>query len=195
MSANPTPRPYDCAKCGEEHTRCLAHQRGSGKPCRGQPLDGQDVCRVHGGRQPAALEKATVRIEELRARSILERLERPAPIEHPVLELLAVAGETREWQRILRERLDELGSLYVTDTFRVERERAVVVLYERALDRSGRLLVDLAKLDLQARALKLNQQTAAQVMQAVVEALKRTGLAEHEPAVRRELAAIFAEMA
>lgn len=63
MSANPTARPFACPACGFEHTKCLAHQRRHPElPCGQPPLDGQDVCRLHGGRQPAALKNAAQRI-------------------------------------------------------------------------------------------------------------------------------------
>lgn len=124
---------------------------------------------------------------------MLARLERPEPIAHPVFELLKITAETIEWQRILRERLDDVTSLETTDSLGAERERAVVALYERSLDRSGKLLTDLAKLDLRARALKLNEETAADLMSGVVEALRRAGLAEHEAEVRMHLAAVLRE--
>lgn len=174
-------------------------KRRTGAPCErpagwGTSHPGVGRCKLHGGSTPHQVAGAVVVLEDRRARSILARLEQPEPIDHPVLELLKLAAEASEFQRILRERLNELHSLETTDTLGTERERAVVVLYERALDRNARLLTDMAKLGLQERALRVNEETAGRVMQALVEALRRAGLGQHEIAVRQHLKDVLAEM-
>lgn len=188
-----------CAKCGAPHVRtgnptCVGHKKNPVRPCLRYPLSGLKVCTMHGGATPNAKKHAAMVTEERRARSMLERLEQPEPIEHPVYELLKLAAETIEWQRILRERLDEIQTMGEYDQHGVERERAIVLLYERALVQTGKLLVDMAKLDLQSKALALQQGTAAKVMDGVVTALHRVGLGEHEPAIRAALADVFREM-
>ena len=57
-----------------------------------------------------------------------------------------------------------------TDVAGAERERAAVVLYERSLDRSARLLVDLARLGLDERKARVAEQDRM-VLLAVVLAL------------------------
>ena len=65
MSFQPTPRPYKCPKCGMMHDRCLGHRRKHpDEPCRAQPNNGSDVCRVHGARAPQTMAKATERVEQ-----------------------------------------------------------------------------------------------------------------------------------
>ena len=64
MRANPTPRPHACSACGETHDMCLAHRKSDGKPCGGQPRNGSDVCRMHGGNTPQAKAKATERVQQ-----------------------------------------------------------------------------------------------------------------------------------
>lgn len=192
-----------CAVCGKVHERetragrtrptCSGH-RSDGAPCANWPIKGGTVCaQRHGGSAPQVRRSALVRVEEARARGILERLEHPEPGPHPVVALLRLADEVVAWQSVLRDRLGELTTLATKDSFGAERERAVVLLYERALDRSAKLLTDLAKLDLQARALKLDEQTAAGVVRAVVEALRRVGLADREVEVRAALAEVLRE--
>lgn len=127
-------------------------------------------------------------LEERRARTLLERLDHPEPPAHPVEALLAIQAESMEWQVILRERLAELTTLETTDTLGTERERAVVLLYEKSLERNARLLVEMSKLDLQARALKLKQDDAKRVMAAIRSALVACGLGEHEAEFRQKLA-------
>jgi hypothetical protein len=50
-----------CTLQGEIHPKCKAHNR-TGIPCRGQPMNGQLVCRMHGGQEPNALKAARQRI-------------------------------------------------------------------------------------------------------------------------------------
>lgn len=158
-------------------------------------MDGATVCaQRHGGSAPQVRQAAVVVVEERRARSLLQRLGEPEPIGHPVHELLKVTAEARAFHQVLAERLAELSTLELKDTFGVERERAVVLLYERSLDRIARILTDMLKLDLQARALRLDEQHARDIMGAISEALRRAGLGEREAEVRRHLRDVLAEM-
>lgn len=154
---------------------------------------GAGRCKLHAGSTPAGQAAGIRALEEAKARTILARLEQPAPIQHPVYELLELAAETRAWQHVLRERMAELPELNIEDRQGVDRERALVALYERSLDRSAKLLVDMAKLDLKAKALALQQDTARQLLDDMNEALHRAGLTEHQLTVRTHLQAIFRE--
>lgn len=50
-----------CPKCGTVHEKCKAHTR-AGKPCRGTVMQGQQVCRMHGGSSPQCLNAARQRL-------------------------------------------------------------------------------------------------------------------------------------
>lgn len=73
-------RPDDCPirpgePCGEIHQTCRGHKRSTnpdradtrGDPCGAHALEGQTICRVHGGRNPNALAKGARRIARERA--------------------------------------------------------------------------------------------------------------------------------
>lgn len=183
-----------CDTCAGAHPGCLGHNR-AGAPCGRPPIRGGDRCPLHGGALPSARVKAAERLEEREVRRILaDELEHPEPIEHPVYELLKLASEIKAWQRAIRLRMVDLTEITQEDNLGVERERALVSLYERAQDRNSKLLVDMAKLDLKARALALQAETATQVLQAVSEALRRCGLAAHDDQVRSELASVLRAM-
>lgn len=100
---------------------------------------------------------AALILEERAARSMLERLGQPVPLGNPVLELLAIAAEARSWLEVLRERVTELEDFTTDDIIGVEREKALVGLYERALDRTGNMLAGLVKLNLEARRVNLEE--------------------------------------
>ncbi len=193
--------PAPCQKCGNVHLDylgkpgCVAHGRTTGLPCKKLRCPGQKVCFRHGGGAPQSRAKGAYVQEEARARKLLAgRLETAQPIEHPIYELLKLASESTEWKNLLRERLQELESLETTDKYGVEHERALVTLYTRALEQLGKLLSDMAKLDLQTRALRLQKEAAVEVMAAVSKALHKAGLSEHETLVRSLLAEAIKDM-
>ncbi len=172
-----------CETCGQAHPGCNAHN-GQGDPCGRPPKRGFPVCPLHGGKAPQVQVKAAQRDEEGRARAILaKRLEAPTPIAHPIQELLDLAAEMKEWKAVLRDRLDEFR-LNTVDTLGTEREVAVVLLWERALDRYAKLLVDMEKLDLQAQELALDQRRAQLAQDIAIDALGRAGLGAHETEFR-----------
>lgn len=43
-------------------TRCTAHSKQTGEPCKNPPMNGQKTCRMHGGATMAARAKAQERI-------------------------------------------------------------------------------------------------------------------------------------
>jgi hypothetical protein len=165
--------------------RCTATSKRSGERCKRYPTPGATVCRFHGGKAPQVKGRALERLESTRARSLLARLGEPEPIGHPVAELLAVAAELKAWQRILRERVAELVSFSTSDVMHIERERAVVTLYERSLDRTERILVDMMKLDLAERMARITKEqgrTIAELLKRIIDD-DELALDEHQRAV------------
>ena len=121
---------------------------------------------------------------------MLDRLGKPQPLGHPVEELLAIGVEVRAWLHITRERLAELSSLTSVDGSGVERERALLTVYERAVDRAARVLTELARLGLEERLVPIEEVRARQLLAAVVGALDRAEVpVVHHESFRRELAA------
>ena len=133
---------------------------------------------MHGAKAPQVRNKATMRLVEAEARTLLERLGEPEPLGHPVEELLAVAAECREWLGVLREMVADLGTFTTEDHAAVERAGALVEIYERALDRTARLLVDMTKLDLESRRIELDAERARVMFDAIQTAFRAIGQAE-----------------
>jgi hypothetical protein len=107
---------------------------------------------------------------------LLERLGEPEPVGHPVEELVKVAAEAKSWLAVLRERLAELQSFESHDRTGAEQEKAVVSIYERALDRTGRKLHELARLDLDTRLAVIEQERARLVLNLVLRVLEASDL-------------------
>jgi hypothetical protein len=164
MTAATTANDRDLRLCG-------ARTRSGGRCGRpaGWGTDHVSVgpCKLHGGSTPTVSRGAHRQLVEAEARSDLERLGEPEPLGHPVDELLALGAEVRSFLEILRERVGGLQHLDTTDRAGIERESALVALYERGLDRAHRLLAELAKLGLAERLVRIGEREA----QAFVELL------------------------
>lgn len=174
--------------------RCGAHTKGAGKPCNrpagwGTNHLGVGRCKLHGGATPNQMVHAAEVVEATKARQLLSKRLAEAPeIDHPVFELIKLAAEAREWQSVLRERLDEIRDFETEDTLGVFRERALVSLYMRATEQNGKLLVDMAKLDLEARKEVVGRRQAAEMMRAARLALESMGLLDRADEFGRALA-------
>ncbi|HXY44762.1 MAG TPA: hypothetical protein VEH29_11285 [Acidimicrobiales bacterium] len=144
---------------------------------------------MHGSRAPQVRRRAAERVLEAEGRALLARLGQPEPIGHPVEELLKVAAEDLAWLRVLRERLAELP-LDTTDRAGVEREAAVVSRYERALERNGRVLTEMARMDVEVRLRRLDEARAEVISRALQAAISRSGLpSEYVPLLKDALVA------
>lgn len=157
-------------------TRCKAKSKQSGERCKRFATPGADVCTSHGSKSPQVIAKIVRFQEATHARDLLSRLGSPDPIRHPVIELLEVAAEIKAWQIILRERVAELHDLTSHDALFVERERAVVALYERSLDRTTRILTDMTKLDLESKQLAVSRRDFAVILDCCTRAFESLGL-------------------
>jgi hypothetical protein len=125
---------------------------------------------------------------------MLERLGRPEPLNDPLEALLELGGEVRAYQGVLRERLSELGQFSKDDVAQIDRERAVVRLYGEALDRSHRVLTDLARLGLDERIVRVREAQAAIVVASVIKVLAHPDLALDGERQRRARSLLAAEL-
>lgn len=197
MSSNPTPP----AGNSEPHATpaiCGARTR-SGKPCRQHPIRGGTRCRMHGGATPRALVAANRRVLETRIQGELEARGWD-PVTDPVAAYADLAGETWQWKEIARERIAELDQLTtVNQVTGVDETRALVQVYERALDRAQRSLTDMLRIGLTAEHLRqarerptLDQaQTFQRVLDRLLEQLQLTDV--QRALVPQALAAALAQ--
>ncbi|WP_031171799.1 hypothetical protein [Streptosporangium roseum] len=157
--------------------RCSAtRSRGRG-PCNNYAMNGADVCHAHGGRAPQTRRRAAERLAEQKARTAMSSYSPdPAPVDNPIAELLQLAGEIKTFKDYLAGRVAEMRAddWRRTDDKGTEQLRAEVTLYERAMDRTARVLGDLVRLDLETRLVRLNERQGA-MLAAVI----RGSLDEH----------------
>jgi hypothetical protein len=104
---------------------------------------------------------------------------RPAPsLSNPLEALLALAGEVWRWKELLANKVAQLNEIRYTDGKGAEQLRSEVELFERAMDRCGAFLLQLARLDLEARLVRISEDQAAIIMRALESGLKAAGIEE-----------------
>lgn len=129
-------------------------------------------CKLHGGKTSSHRASSELAVVERDARAALARLGKPEPLGRPVDELLALGAEVRQWLAVLREQVMGMETLVTHDIAAVERAKAVVDLYTQAQRDTQKLLVDLLKLDLDARRVMLAEREA-DLMGQVIDAMLR----------------------
>ncbi len=148
---------------------------------------GFGACYRHGGatrahRVHAGLEKA-----EHDARAILAHQD-ITPVTDPVAELQILGGEVREHRLLMARLANELEQWTQSNKLDVEDMRAVLLAYERAMDRSASLLTAMVKLDLQAVMVRLHAGQAAKVLHVIESTLRSLSLTPAQVELARSTA-------
>lgn len=167
--------------------RCTARTRRG--PCRNRPIRGGNVCKVHGGRAPQVRAKAAERLAMHDAMAELARRGIP-PVDNPLSALAALAGEITATKNIFRERLGDLdeAAWRYSDAKGAEQLRAEVALYERALDRSARVLADIARLKIDERLAAVSEAQGRTLAAVITVVLERLDLGEKTAQVQELIA-------
>lgn len=157
--------------------RCR-HKRGTPEFCRDHALPGSDppACETH---QPSVSQQNAARLVSLRlvknqamerATELIaqhqSRLASADPVSDPYTELMAVAGELREWKNVLREEVEKLERLRYQGKAG-EQTRGEAVLYSNALNDVASLLVSISRLNLDAKLVGIRKQIAEMLDRAL----------------------------
>lgn len=174
---------------GEE--RCRATSRATGEQCRQYAMTGLTVCHFHGGAQKTAKAKsARAKLEKRANREIRTQLKqgdvRKQAVRDPLESLARLAGEIQVMKDVLADRVERAES---RANGRSDRYIAELAAYERALDRSVRVLDVLARSGFEERRTKITEQQGAvfagaqrvilgRMLDAVVDLLRDRGITE-----------------
>lgn len=165
--------------------RCGAKTR-SGGTCRRWPLAGASRCRLHGGASPQSKAAAKRRLVEADARAALA-YEGIKPVDDPVLELSRLANEIVGMKQALAARVNALDSPVFTDAFGNENIRAEVKLFNESLDRCVKVLSLLGQYDLDARLVRVTEDTGALFRLVIEGVLSGLALSPEQSAMVPEL--------
>jgi hypothetical protein len=159
--------------------KCKAKRKRTKEPCGNYPLPGMDVCRMHGGSAPQAKEAAARR---LATQAIQQSAEATIshmglePVEDPLAELGKLASASKAMMEALGARVNSLQDLSEYSKLEAPTIRAEVQMYERALDRTHRLLDSLIKAGYTERQVSIAEQEALLVSGVIRRVLSSLGL-------------------
>lgn len=163
--------------------RCTANAKKTGKRCTKWALKGLKVCRVHGGANKVSreaglrrhAEKQRTKAIEAKAAKLLAH-EGLTPVEDPLAELARVANAARELMHSLGARVNALNSVESFDDRNAPHIRVEAEMYERAIDRTARLLDMLVKHGYTERQVKVQEQQVMMMAGVLVRVLTSLGL-------------------
>lgn len=158
-----------------QRVKCKA-RKTSGDPCPNWAMKGQKVCHAHGGRSPQAKTAATVRGLEAEARRKLYQHD-ARPVDNPLEALQLLAGRALALENQIGDLVNGLDDkIRYTDEHDAEQLRAEVTVLERAMDRAGKILVDIAKLNIEERLARVTEIQAQMAMDALTAAMGEMGM-------------------
>lgn len=163
--------------------RCTGRSSRTGEPCKNWPMKGSKVCHAHGGRAKQVKAAAKRRIlEQETRRAAAAWIAGTEPIDSPLEALLEVAREITGFKDYLAGRVEELRESWRYRSDGGEQLRAEVALYERALDRTAKVLVDINRLGLDERRQALAEQQGALIASAMLRVLDALDLTPDQQA-------------
>ena len=138
----------------------------------GTPHVGEGCCKMHLGNSPRHLIKHERAAIEAEVRTLAERLGEPEPIGDPIVELYKLTGKIKQWEVIATEKMSELEELTSFDRQGVERARAMVEIWERAIDRAASTYASLTKLGIMQHKAQLEEQHAKLLYSIVMKVIE-----------------------
>ncbi|TDP78321.1 hypothetical protein DEU31_1772 [Brachybacterium sp. AG952] len=158
--------------------RCTATNR-AGEQCGRPPMRGGKVCASHGGKSPRVLAASRRRLAEQEATREVARLSGardPLTLTDVYREMLNTAGLAVAWRDVLEQRVSALDEYAGMNGIGSEQVRADVALFERAMDRTAKVLELIARLDLDTRMTQISAQQGEQVARALRAGMDAAGL-------------------
>lgn len=139
-------------------------------------------CSKHGGSTP----NHNLRAVQNQVAQDLARMD-VAPVTDPLAALAQLGGQVVAWRDRMADLVNDLTSVRYDGHGPVgEQTRAEVLLFERAIDQCRRVLVDIAKLNLDERMVRINEAQAELVDRALTAALQDLGLTAEQQEQARE---------
>ena len=144
--------------------KCSGH-RTNGEPCKAWAMNGSSVCVAHGGKARQVKAKAARVLAERKADKLLAGIGDYEPVTDALGELQRLAGRALRWLDVLEGIVEELQRIrYSSETEQIDGR---VVVFERAMDRAGKFLADLARLGIDERMAKLSEAQAQLVNEVI----------------------------
>lgn len=165
--------------------QCTATSKQSGNRCGRFAIPGGKVCVTHGGKagqvQAAAAKRVAAQQIDADATAVLAHYG-VEPLGNPLDELGKLAAEARALTTALGARVNALEELEEYDNKSTPHIKAAIELYERALDRTHRMLDSLVKHGYMERQVRIAEGEAALVSGIIRRVIAGLGLTPDQQA-------------
>lgn len=160
-----------------------AHTTSSGKHCTKKPVTGYPFCQTH-------LATASVRdISLVRGKDVMFADLVGNRIDNPLEELATLVSEVLLYKDFCAQQVAKLRGDHRYEGRSGEQLRAEVALYERSLDRAGKLLIEWSRLNIDERLSRIEEAKAAMILEVIRRTLLSAELSD-EQRLRAEETAI-----
>ncbi len=167
--------------------RCPGTSKQTRQQCGRTIRDEERVCRWHGGAAPQARRAAALRLAEATIRTSLAE-QGYTLVDDPLVAFRQLVSETVAFKEFAAAHVAELGEqLTGYDKDEMEYLRAVVTLYERAMERAAKLLHDWVRLNMDERLVQVTERQADLLLQVVTGTLADLGVDAAEEETRAVL--------
>lgn len=142
-------------------------------------IRGGSVCYHHGGNAPQTIAAAQYRLKTREIKAYSESVlaqEGVESIEDPLMELSKLASGSKALMEALGARVNSLDQLEHFDAKNSPAIKAEVLMYERALDRTARLLESLVKAGYVERQIRIQESEALMVAGVLKRTIAALGL-------------------
>lgn len=165
---------------GHGGPRCGARLRQGDGTCRKEAGWGTDhlgagTCRLHGGSTRSVTKAAQLQLLEREAAIQLARLN-VAPVTDALTELGKLGGQVLAWRDAMADQVNKLTTLGYENDKTGEQLRTDVALFERAMDRCITVLGTIARLKIDERLVRIEQQRVDLVADALAATLNELQL-------------------
>lgn len=171
---------------------CHAMTKATGNQCLRHPVPGAEICVMHGGKaeKVQAHARAVLATRKLEA-SATEALahEGVRAVEDPLGELGRLASSSQALTEALGKRVNALNELEHYDLKETPTIKAEVQMYERAMDRTARLLDSLVKHGYSERQIQIQETEALLVAGVIRRVIAGLGLSQEQQSKAQELLA------
>ena len=170
--------------------RCRGKAKSTGERCPQYAIRGGTVCYHHGGAAPQTKAAAQRRLDAQALQADAEAVlahEGLEPIEDPLDELGKLASAARALMHQLGKQVNALENIETFDEKRAPQVRVAVELYERAMDRTHRMLDSLIRHGYTERQVALAESEAMLVAGIIRRVLAGLGLTAEQQALGQKL--------
>jgi len=159
-----------------------AHVSARGKKCTTRAVEGYPLCHTHLS-NASVQEIALVRGKDL----AFDKMSGPI-IDNPLEELAALVSEVVLYKDYCAEQVAKLRGEHRYEGRAGEQLRAEVALYERSLDRVGKLLIEWSRLNIDERLMRIEEAKATAIIEVIRRSLMSAELTEEQRKIAEDTA-------